>query len=164
MVPTEAALLYPAITMPNHPNTLAERKLSQRSDVVFGLGAIIQRQIERGDAIVVAGECDRDGHSALSMQILLAAIIAISYILNMKTVRYTADALKDLKRHGNMAERVRRALRDYAEGNGAHTNNVTQLVGSPAKRMRVGDFRAVFNETDTLIEVTKIGPRGGVYD
>jgi mRNA-degrading endonuclease RelE of RelBE toxin-antitoxin system len=30
--------------------------------------------------------------------------------------------------------------------------------------MRVGDYRVVFVETDTEIEVVKIGPRGDVYD
>jgi mRNA interferase RelE/StbE len=30
--------------------------------------------------------------------------------------------------------------------------------------MRIGDFRAVFEESDTEIVVTKVGPRGGVYD
>lgn len=82
----------------------------------------------------------------------------------MKQVRYTADAAKALKRHGNMAARIRRAITDYAADDpAAHANNVRQLVGSPAKRLRVGDFRVIFEETDAEIIVTKIGPRGSVY-
>ena len=82
----------------------------------------------------------------------------------MKTVAYSRDAAKDLHRHGNMAARVRAAIRAYAGDQRSHANNVTQLVGSPAKRLRVGDFRVIFDETETTITVTKIGPRGGVYD
>lgn len=82
----------------------------------------------------------------------------------MKEVRYTADAAKSLKRHGNMAGRLRRAIEEYAADGVAHANNVTQMVDSSAKRLRVGDFRMVFEETADAILVTKIGPRGDVYD
>lgn len=81
----------------------------------------------------------------------------------MKTVRYTADAAKDLKRHGNMAARIRKAINEYA-GTGAHSNNVTQLVGSSAWRMRVGDFRVIFENGETEIVITKIAPRGDAYE
>ncbi len=92
------------------------------------------------------------------------SIIADSYILAVKTVRYTADALRDLKRHGNMAARIRKALAEYALGAGAHANQVTKLVGSTANRLRVGDYRVIFEETAAELMVTKIGPRGDVYD
>lgn len=82
----------------------------------------------------------------------------------MKQVRYTAAAAKALRRHGNMAMRIRRAIADYAADQAAHANNVRQLASSTAKRLRVGDFRVIFEETEAEILVTKIGPRGGVYD
>ncbi len=82
----------------------------------------------------------------------------------MKTVAYSRDAARDLRKHGNMAERVRAEVREYAADQGAHGNNVTQLAGSSAKRLRGGDFRVLFEETGTTITVTKIGPHGGVYD
>jgi mRNA-degrading endonuclease RelE of RelBE toxin-antitoxin system len=41
--------------------------------------------------------------------------------------------------------------------------DVTQLVGSNAKRMRVGDFRVIFEETNDAIVVSRVGPRGEVY-
>ncbi len=63
-----------------------------------------------------------------------------------------------------MAERIRTAIRAYAADPKAHANNVTPMVGSEAKRMRVGDFRAVFVEAATTITVVKIAPRGNVYD
>ena len=82
----------------------------------------------------------------------------------MKSVRYTADALKALRRHSNVAKRIMRVVREYADGNAAHANNVTALVGSTALRLRVGDYRVIFGETATEITVTHIGPRGSVYD
>jgi len=82
----------------------------------------------------------------------------------MKTVRYTVGAARDFQRHGNMAARARKAINDFASDGVTHANNVTQLVGSPAKRMRVGDFRIIFEETETEILVTKFAPRGSVYD
>ena len=82
----------------------------------------------------------------------------------MKAVRYTVGAAKDLKRHGDVAARIRKALGEYAADPSAHANNVTQLVGSTGWRMRVGDFRVVFENSESEIVVTKIGPRGEVYE
>jgi mRNA interferase RelE/StbE len=74
------------------------------------------------------------------------------------------DAGRDLKRHGNVEERVRKAIRDYAADGIAHANNVAQLVGSDAKRMRVVDFRAIFEETADNITMSKVTPRGSAHD
>ena len=46
----------------------------------------------------------------------------------------------------------------------AHANYVTPLVGSPARRMRVGGYRIIFEETATELVVTRIGPRGSIYE
>lgn len=78
-------------------------------------------------------------------------------------MRYTAAAARDLKRHSNMAARIRAALTDYALS-GARANMVTRLVGSSASRMRVGNFRVIFEDAHGEIVVTKIGPRGDIYD
>jgi len=90
--------------------------------------------------------------------------IAICYILPMKTVRFTVSAAQDLKRHGNMAGRARRVIEVFAADGVTHANNVTQLVGSPAKRMRVGNFRMILEETANEMIVTRFVPRGDAYD
>jgi len=82
----------------------------------------------------------------------------------MKSVVYTVSAAKDLKRFGNIAARIRKAIGEYAADGIAHVNNVTQLVGSSAKRLRVGDFRVIFEESDATLTVTKVAPRGDVYE
>ena len=83
---------------------------------------------------------------------------------DVKTVRYSPDALKSLRRYGNVAARARKAVEEYAAETGAHANNVTRLVGSTACRLRVGDFRVIFEESDTDTVVTKLPPRVNVYD
>jgi len=82
----------------------------------------------------------------------------------MKTVRYTADALKDLGRYRHVAPRLRRALGEYAADTGAHANQVTQLIGRPEKRLRVGAWRIIFAEDDASITVLRIAPRGSAYE
>jgi mRNA interferase RelE/StbE len=82
----------------------------------------------------------------------------------VKRVRYSNAAEKDLERHANMAERVYRAMREYAAGEGAHANRVKPLRGTNSKRLRVGDFRVLFVESTDEIMVTRIAPRGGAYD
>ena len=79
-----------------------------------------------------------------------------------RTVSYTSDALKSLRKHRNVPERIRKAIAEMADG--AHHNNVTQLVGSATFRLRVGGFRVIFERTEAEIVVTKIAPRGSVYD
>jgi mRNA interferase RelE/StbE len=82
----------------------------------------------------------------------------------MKTVRYLRDAQAALRRHGNVADRLRKAIREYAANPMAHANNIGQLTGTSAKRLRVGDYRIIFEETAVEIVVTRIAPRGSAYD
>ncbi len=73
----------------------------------------------------------------------------------MKEVVYTLPALKSLKLHSNVRERIMRAISEYAADQRAHANQVTALVGMNAKRLRIGDFRVIFEETVDRIIVTK---------
>ena len=94
----------------------------------------------------------------------------------MTAVRYSAEAIANLKRYGTMAARVCRAINEYAANPAAHANDVTRLVGSPASRMHVADCRVIFVETEQALGslasdargqellVTRTGPRGDVCD
>jgi mRNA interferase RelE/StbE len=79
----------------------------------------------------------------------------------MKTVVYTRAAARDLRKHRSVAKRVVAKIARYAK---TGAGDVKQLAGSTGKRLRDGDFRAIFEETEAEIIVTKIGPRGDVYD
>jgi mRNA interferase RelE/StbE len=111
------------------------------------------------------GEADTEAGVKISVYKTWDApyIIAGGYI-SMKKVSYSGDAAKGLRRHGNMAELLRKAITEYAVDTQAHANNVDHMTGSTGKRMVVGDYRIIFEETGTEIRVTKVGPRGGVYD
>ena len=43
-------------------------------------------------------------------------------------------------------------------------NNVTRLKGRAGSRLRVGDWRVIFDEHGAVLEILDVGPRGGVYD
>ena len=73
----------------------------------------------------------------------------------MKKVSYTGDAAKDLRRHGNMAQRLQKAIREYSADPKAHANNVKN-IGAAGTRLRVGGYRIIFEETATEIRVTKV--------
>jgi len=82
----------------------------------------------------------------------------------MKTVTLLPAAAKALRKHRAEAERILGKIEAYAVDPASQVNNVKALSGSVARRLRVGDFRVIFEEADTEIIVTRIGPRGSVYD
>ncbi len=82
----------------------------------------------------------------------------------MKTVVFLPAAAKALRKHRSEASRIVAKISAYAEEPSSVANNVKALAGSSALRLRVGDFRVVFEETGDEIIVTKIGPRGSIYD
>jgi len=82
----------------------------------------------------------------------------------MKSVLYTRTAAAALRRHANRAKLIRTKIRQYADDAASQANNVKQLVGVDAKRLRVGDFRVIFTETADTVTILEIGPRGGIYE
>jgi len=55
-------------------------------------------------------------------------------------------------------------IRAYADNPNDLQNNVKALRGLDLKRLRVGDWRVLFDENGKVLTVTKIGPRGDIYD
>ncbi len=82
----------------------------------------------------------------------------------MKPVVYSVRAARALRRHANRAPALRAKMQQYAENPLALAANVKALQGVDAKRLRVGDFRIVFQEREDAIVVLDIGPRGSIYD
>lgn len=80
----------------------------------------------------------------------------------MKAVRYTANALSDLRRLRGQASAIIDKIARYAE---TGAGNVRVLVGRDgARRLRIGDYRAIFEETESEIIVTHVGHRRDVYE
>ncbi|QBY01737.1 type II toxin-antitoxin system RelE/ParE family toxin [Rhodophyticola sp. CCM32] len=82
----------------------------------------------------------------------------------MKQITYRPSARKTLRRMPrNTARRILAKIEEYAHAPGSQANNVTALRGRDGIRLRVGDWRVIMQDGEVL-EVLKIGPRGGVYD
>ncbi len=82
----------------------------------------------------------------------------------MKSVVIQPAARKALRRMpSNTATRILEKIDAYAADPLSQANNVTALSGREGIRLRVGDWRVIMHDGEVL-DVLKIGPRGGVYD
>ncbi len=87
------------------------------------------------------------------------------YIHHVKTVTYKPAALKALRKMPrNEAERIRSKVRQYADDPASLANNVKALTGREGVRLRIGDWRVIMDDQAEVLDVLKIGPRGGVYE
>lgn len=91
----------------------------------------------------------------------LAFLFSICYIVSMKEISYSKQAFKTLARMTPAdSRRIRSAVTQYAtDGKG----DVKKLQGFPFYRLRVGDWRVIFDDDGLVITVEKIAPRGDVY-
>lgn len=64
----------------------------------------------------------------------------------------------------NVATTIRTKIDQYAVDPASLANNVTRLQGRNCFRLRVGDWRVLFDERGAVLEILDVGPRGGVYD
>ena len=84
----------------------------------------------------------------------------------MHEISYTADALKTLRRMPrNTADLIRRKVQEVA-ADPVNARNVKKLKGRDGYRLRVGDWRVVYDiEAGKLVLIViEIGPRGDIYD
>ncbi len=79
----------------------------------------------------------------------------------MRSVHYSKSAVADLLKCRASARRLKTKIDRYAQ---TGAGDVKPLIGSDEKRLRDGDFRIVFVETETEIQVIKIAPRGRIYE
>lgn len=79
---------------------------------------------------------------------------------------FTREATKALTRMPrNVAITVRKKIDQLAADPYAENNNVKALVGSDRYRLRVGDWRVIYQINNDRLEVLilKVAPRGEVY-
>ena len=76
-------------------------------------------------------------------------------VLEKKTAKYL-ESLDTVMRN-----RINEALKDLAAE--PPTGNIIKLQGKDGYRRRVGDYRVVFDITETQVIVYKIAPRGQAY-
>ncbi|WLS07704.1 type II toxin-antitoxin system RelE/ParE family toxin [Shinella sumterensis] len=83
----------------------------------------------------------------------------------MKHVAYSKAASRVLLRMPrNDAARVRSKVDQYAANPATLANQVKKLQGRPGYRVRVGDWRVIFDEDDRVVFIEEIGSRGSIYD
>lgn len=83
----------------------------------------------------------------------------------MKDVVYHPRAVKALRRLPlPLASRIRDKIEQYAADPRSQANNVKRLQGRQGYRLRVGDWRVLFDEAGMVMAILDVGPRGGVYD
>jgi len=83
----------------------------------------------------------------------------------MKDVSFATSALKEMMAITPVdRERILSKLKQYAADPSSLKNQVKMLKGASALRLRVGDYRAVFQEEKTRLVVLRVGHRREVYD
>jgi mRNA interferase RelE/StbE len=75
------------------------------------------------------------------------------------------DAQKALRRMAtNRAATIIGKIKAYAADPASQANNIKRLQGRDGYRLRVGDYRVLFNLDGDVMDILDIGPRGGIYD
>ena len=85
----------------------------------------------------------------------------------MYAVLFSRAAIKVLRRMPrNTARLIRSKIDGLALDPYAPNNNVKKLVGRPGYRLRVGDWRVIYDLDNGLriLSVERIAPRGGAYE
>lgn len=62
------------------------------------------------------------------------------------------------------ARLIRSKIEQYAEAPASLANNVKKLQGRDGYRLRVGDWRVIFDQDGVVLDVLQIGPRGSIYE
>ena len=84
----------------------------------------------------------------------------------MFQIEYTRDAVKALKAMPrNVSLQIRGKIEQLATDPFASNNNVRKLVGREGYRLRVGDWRVIYEIEGgrLVIHVLTVAPRGGAY-
>ena len=79
----------------------------------------------------------------------------------MKAIAYTLAARRALRKlPASVRGQIEAKLGHYAETGGG---DVKALIAAPGARLRIGDWRVIFIETETTIEVRAVGHRRDIY-
>jgi mRNA interferase RelE/StbE len=80
-------------------------------------------------------------------------------------IRYNKASIKALtKMPSNTARLIRRKIEQYASDPESMANNVKRLQGRDGYRLRVGDWRVIFDRDGVVLDILEIGPRGSIYE
>lgn len=63
----------------------------------------------------------------------------------------------------NESKRIIAKIEQYAGDPRSQAKNVVKLQGRPGYRLRVGDWRIIFDEDDKVLDFERIASRGSIY-
>ncbi len=84
----------------------------------------------------------------------------------MYTIEFTKQAYKTIRKlPQEVVKRMRRKIDQIAADPYANHGNVTKLQNRPGYRLRIGDWRVIYDirEDELIILVLKVGSRGDIY-
>jgi mRNA interferase RelE/StbE len=83
----------------------------------------------------------------------------------MRDVVYSRDALRAFQRMPvNTSRTIRTKIEQYASNPRSLANNVKKLRGRSGYRLRIGDWRVIFEQDAEVVSILAVGPRGGMYE
>lgn len=83
----------------------------------------------------------------------------------MKQITYQREASRSLRKiPKNWQQRILAKIEQYAADPDSLANNIIRMKGEPYYRLRVGDYRIIFDEFDTVIDIIRVDSRGSVYE
>ncbi len=82
----------------------------------------------------------------------------------MKEIAFSKEAVRALRRMpANTAILIRSKIDQYARDPASLSNNVIRLQGREGWRLRVGEWRVIFDDDGAVLAILAIGPGGGIY-
>lgn len=82
----------------------------------------------------------------------------------MKEIIFARQADKALRSMPtNQAARIKAKIGQYARDPASLANNVKRLQGTDLMRLRIGDWRVVFDEDGHVLAILEIASRGSAY-
>ncbi len=82
----------------------------------------------------------------------------------MKTIIFHSPAIKALARIPvKESRKIRQKISLYATDPNALKGNVKKLQGRDGYRLRVGNWRVIFDENGEVLDILDIGSRGSIY-
>jgi len=83
----------------------------------------------------------------------------------VKKVAYRNEAVRTLRRMPtNERRRIMDKIDQLAVEPAQLANQVKKLKGRSGYRLRVGDWRVVFDDNGDVLDILAIGPRGSIYE
>lgn len=80
-------------------------------------------------------------------------------------ITFTKQAIRELKKiPANTRKLILSKIEQLYADPASLANNIKKLQGVDACRLRIGDYRVIYNQSGEILLILRIAHRGGVYD